>query len=271
MTRRTQVPIFGIAALLACTLEIPANLTATAANTASTSDASDESSATDESSTGEGTGPEAPACTQACPERCADVRVSLPSTEDGAYTLYAGGDPSRSWSAWCADMGDDSPSEYLILPMVGPGINYSHYVPAINQPRVAVITSFTRVRIDPVSFLVDINDRQFSHTVGNNAEGGQAITSMPYATARDCSGAKLARANIDLRQTPFSVPLAQFLISGHIATGLALTSYQNQVIDLRVGGECGTIGPNFADDPQFPFGHQDRFYLELEYSLGPQG
>lgn len=271
--RFTRLPVLGLAVLAACTLEVDANQTATvtggdAPSTSDTAGTSDSASTSDAPTTGPG----APTCgmagetdeAQQCPESCADVLAGAPGAADGAYTLYAGGDPTRPWQAWCVDMGD-TPAEYLILPMVGPGYNFSEYVPRPNTGTI-VMTTYTRVRIDPRSFLVDVSDQTFSSSVGSLMHDSTTVTSMPYAVAMDCVGALLGRANIDLRETPFMCPPEQFMMFGHLPERIVLPSSNYQVIDIRGSGECGYVGPNPGNNPDFPIDDLGGFYLQLLYA-----
>jgi hypothetical protein len=275
----TQFPVLGMAVLAACTLEVDTNHTATVTggdpvSTSDTAGTSASTSASNSTSDAPTTGPGVPTCgtagetdeTQQCPESCADVLAEAPGAADGAYTLYVRGDPTRPWQAWCVGMGD-MPAEYLILPMVGPGYNFSEYVPGPSTPGTTVRTTYSRIRIDPRSFLVDVSDQTFSSSVGSLVhDGSKAVTSMPYAVAMDCVGALLGRANIDLRETPFMCPPEQFMMFGHLPERIVLPSSNYQVIDIRGSGECGYVGPNPGNNPDFPIDDLGGFYLQLLYA-----
>lgn len=199
------------------------------------------------------------------PETCADVLAADPGAADGEYELYVGKDANKPWTAYCSDMAG-TPKEYLVLVNTQPGRNFSQYTAAKPQ-ETDVVTAFTRVRIDPKTLVVDIDDVTFSSSTGMLMHGQGAITSMPYAIAEGCSGANVADgvANVDLVGTPFKV-IDPFCTKGAGAAGEAVFSSGDQVVDLTGGGFCGWTGPTKGDgcvsDPQ---GKSSGFVLELEY------
>jgi hypothetical protein len=182
------------------------------------------------------------------PASCAEVLVGTPGAPDGEYTLHAANDPASPWQAWCLDM-DSTPREYLILAMTGDGRNFSEYVPGI-WPGTTVQTSYTRVRIDPYCFVVDISDQTFATSTGELAHGNVpvVVTSMPYGAAMDCvaPNSMTGRANIDLRGTPFAVPGEPYTADGNAVNWEVVPSFDGQVVDLRAGGYCGSIRPIFG-------------------------
>lgn len=198
------------------------------------------------------------------PQRCADVLVGTPGAADGEYTLYADNDPSLPWQAWCRDM-DQEPAEYLILPMSGDGLNFAQYT----ADGTTVRTTYSRVRIDPQSFLVDISDQTFSRSTGQAMVGMMVVTSIPYAVAMDYTGhtpEHLGLGNVDLRGTPFTVSSTQWFVFGQTPDGLAVPSWDDQVVDLQVAGAIGYIVPT-AVDPGCPCNNWGDFLLQLTYTL----
>lgn len=248
----------GLSLLTACTANLPVDLTATVTGS--------ETESTTGASTGEGstapTGTEGPIPS---PRSCAEVLVASPGAADGEYTLYADGDPARPWQAWCNQM-DKEPAEYLILPMSGDGINFSQYVSGDTTVR----TMYSRVRVDPHSFLVEIGDQTFARSTGQAMAGTIVVASLAYAVAMDATGhtpEHLGLGNIDLRGTPFTVSsTTQWSLFGFNADGSAAPSQDDQVVDLQVSGTLGYIVPT-AVDPGCPCNAWGGFLLQLAYTL----
>lgn len=196
---------------------------------------------------------------------------------DGEYTI----EPVEGvqFQVYCKDIAF-APKEYITLKNVGGDYNFSEYAAGRFAYGTTVRTSFTKLRIDPRSLLVDIDDLTFATSTGAINQGsptGLLITSMPYAVAMDCQSFRwrVGRANIDLTGTPFEVN-ADFFINGNwLGTALyttnstpdgeaiwldpegAVTSkvvgeaqtlpVTSKVVNLRGGGRCGGIGPRGYD------------------------
>jgi hypothetical protein len=179
---------------------------------------------------------------------CAQVRASVPSAADGAYELYVGGDWAKPWSAYCADM-DTAPLEYLELVATAAGSNFSGYpVGGFITTGTDVMTSYARVRLDPVTLRIDTGDGRFSVSTGSHPHGGDTVTSVCYATAMSCGGA-WGHANVDLTGTPFSVSPGTLVPAGNGASGRATYGPGNRRVDLAGGGTCGWVAPVGAVDP----------------------
>jgi len=197
---------------------------------------------------------------------CAEVKAKDPGAVDGEYTLHVAKDANKPWTAYCHDMAG-TPKEYLPLVNVQDGRNFSQYT-ASNPRHQDVVTRFTRVRIDPTSLIVDIDDLTFSSSTGMVLHGGP-VTSMPYAVAEGCAGPGVVDGvgNIDLVGTPFKV-VDPFCTKGANAAGKAVFSSNDQVVDLTGGGNCGWTGPTKGNDcvfdPQFK---NSGFVLDLAYVL----
>ena len=189
---------------------------------------------------------------------CRDVRTADSAASDGPTTLYAGGDPVRPWTAWCHDMAG-TPREYLTL-VAGPRANYSQYTVG---GRVGTRTSYTRVRIDPVRFLVDISDGTFSTSEGGFQGTETYVASMPYAVAMSCDDAPTGVGNLDLTATPFRVAEGAFFVGGYQASGTATYGASGQTVALAGGGYCGWIGP--GADLYNPVNDTGGFLLPLVY------
>ena len=202
------------------------------------------------------------------PETCADIQANDPGAADGEYELYVGGDPEKPWPAYCRDMAG-TPKEYLVLVSVVGDRNFSQYT-ASDPEETDLRTNFTRVRIDPITLVVDIDDLTFSTSMGLVNHGGP-VMSMPYAVAEGCAGGGVADgvANVDLVGTPFKV-IDPFCTKGSAPAGAAVFSSNDQVVDLTGGGNCGWTGPTKGDMCVFdPQKKNSGFVLELEY-IGAQ-
>ncbi|MBA3549550.1 MAG: hypothetical protein H0T76_23995 [Nannocystis sp.] len=163
---------------------------------------------------------------------------------------------------------DTDPVEYLPLVNVQEGRNFSHYRAGNNSPGTDVRTSFTHLRIDPITLLVDIDDFTFSSSIGALMHGEDAVTSMPYAVAESCDGQADGVANVDLVGTPFKLK-ESFCTAGFVPVGGAVLGMNDQVADITGGGGCGWSSPSngvqCTDNPQKI---NSGFVLDLEYTQG---
>ena len=131
------------------------------------------------------------------PATCTEIDAKVPGGGDGDVTLYIDGDPAKPWAAFCANS-----KEYLTLP-AGGTTNFAQYT----KTPTSVRTSYTRIRLDPVTRLVDISDQTYSSSTGTLMHGMTLVQSMPYGVAMDCAGnnQNTGVASIDLSGTPFAV------------------------------------------------------------------
>jgi hypothetical protein len=138
------------------------------------------------------------------------------------------------------------PKEYLPLVNVDADHNFSKY--ATKGPGTTVLTHFTRVRIDPLTLTVDIDDVTFSESTGMLMHV-VVVTSMPYGVAESCDGPGMANgaANIDLVGTPFKV-VDSFCTAGSGAAGDAVLGSDDQVDRPVEGREHVRLRP--ADQEQ---------------------
>jgi len=178
------------------------------------------------------------------PRQCEDVRAVVPGWDSGPAVLYLDGDAAKPWTAYCT--AEDR--EYLTLTQT----NYAMYKG--DQGEQDVRTTFTKIRIDPLTLLVDISDQSYSSSTGTLRHGsnGPLVTSMPYAVAMDCRGpgSTLGRAAIDLTGTPFVVD-DTFQVVGSAASGQVSTTDGGRRLDLTGGGNCGWNAPD--NTPYNPF------------------
>jgi hypothetical protein len=183
-----------------------------------------------------------------CPQ---DDAGSAPQTT----TLYVGGDPNQPWTAVCA--GGDA---YLPL---GSTTNVSSYPPGncatIGPGQSAgVTTTWTMLRIDPTTLMVDTADFTGATSSGATSEVSgdgsfqHEYTSMPYGATRSCvdQAPTSAGATIDLSDTHFAVASTQtWYPQGWSNTNKKNAPYggaapaSGKTISLSVGGYPAGISP----------------------------
>ena len=203
---------------------------------------------------------------------CAGVKEANPAAGDGDYYIAPGG---KLFQVYCHDMAGN-PREYLTLVNTAPGANYSLYGNVGGGPPANVTTRYTRIRIDPVTLLVNVADQAFATSSGFDCcIGSTFVTSMPYAHASSCwGGSDPGRANVDLTGLPFIVDDV-FTVRGWgpygSANGTSLpedfsaVAVQAAVVDLTGAGFCGGIGPTAEGGS---FNRFAGFDLQLAYTGG---
>ncbi|MEU8305285.1 GON domain-containing protein [Actinomadura sp. NPDC048955] len=170
---------------------------------------------------------------------CQQVRQNFPTAPNGIYLLHNG---AKLFTVYCADMAT-APKEYVTLEKTGQSENYSQYTAGGASPGTNVRTRFTRLRLDPATFIVDIGDLKYASSTGSlRHSGSTTVTSMPYAVAMSCTNTPVGEGNIDLRGTSVKVDNT-FATSGFNPSGSATVSPSAQVVTLRGGGSCGWIMP----------------------------
>jgi len=185
------------------------------------------------------------------PKTCADVAAQTTLANDTSVTLYANGDATKPWTALC-----HGGREYLTLP-AGASANYGQYTAGQKSPGTSVRTGYARVRLDPLTFKVDICDQTFASSTGSLTHDpgnvpGINVTSMPLGTAIDCSGddSHTGVGNIDLTGVPFVVT-ASWNKGGNSPGGTATMMNGGRVVAITGGGNCGWDAP--AGSPGNPF------------------
>jgi len=174
---------------------------------------------------------------------CAAIRNRNPSNDDGEYMLEKTVDGvSTEFKVWCHNM-DSDPKEYLSLTEN----NFSQYKAGGFRPGQTVQTTFTKIRFNVTSLMIDINDRTFSTSVGK-VNHDIDVTSMPFTVAADCSrnNGKTGRALINLSGTPFKA-IGGFSKGGWNSAGSARYDSSTNSWDIEGGGACGwyMANPNY--------------------------
>jgi hypothetical protein len=179
------------------------------------------------------------------PATCQDLK-NAGVLLDGESTLYLGNDLNRPWRAYCHNMSSISgtPAEYLTLSNTGGDYNFSQYTTGTSSPGTSVRTSYSKLRINPVTLNVNISDKTFASSTGELLHAWrETFTSMSYATAMSCGTTQTeGKANIDLQGTPFEVIPGQLMVRGNEAFGSITYSQGNQVVNQTGGGNCGWTG-----------------------------
>jgi hypothetical protein len=195
---------------------------------------------------------------------CTEVKARLGTATDGAYWIDPDLEGARytPFEVFCGAMTTASPKEYLQLvqtsqPSDLPTSNYSTY--ATGAPHASwtcdcgvVTTLFSKVRIDPVTLVVEIGDRTFSVFATTTQlaclqSKPNCPGTTPYALAQACvtNYDASGRANIDLRGTRFHVAgtgVAMFTANGFTPAGSATIDDAREVVELTGGGDCGWFG-----------------------------
>ena len=162
----------------------------------------------------------------------------FPKAPDGDYLILAAG--NRLMTVHCHYMATD-PRDYITLAQTGTSSNYSQYTAGGASPGTNVRTSFTKVRFNPTTLQVDINDLTFATSQGSLRHSGtEQVTSMPYGVAMSCDQANDGVGNIDLRGTPFAVA-DTFTVGGSDPHGSAVSSSEGQLVEMKGRGNCGWV------------------------------
>jgi hypothetical protein len=181
---------------------------------------------------------------------CAAIRALDPTAGDGNYTILGGPAPGQAFTVYCYDMAG-TPTEYLNLVNTASTANFSQYTAGGPAFGTDVRTSYTKLRLDPATLLVDTNDQTFATSTGFLVHPfNTPVYSMPYGSAMDCQDffSSTGIANIDLTGTPFTVA-STFSVGGFVPNGSIATSSNGQVVDLTGGGFCGWASLDGSFDP----------------------
>jgi hypothetical protein len=176
------------------------------------------------------------------PESCAAAGVA-----SGTVTLYVNGDPAKPWQATCVGT-----TSYLTLA----NKNYSSY-PANGSctTGTGVVTTWTRINVDPTTLLVNTVDYtgatsvNTTHEVSGNGTVTHEYTEMPYASARTCvqgapSTTGTPGAVIDLTGTPFAIGgTSAFTTAGYMGSSSVAPTAGGPTVDLFIGGYPAGISP----------------------------
>ncbi|PPK71230.1 GON domain-containing protein [Actinokineospora auranticolor] len=183
-------------------------------------------------------------------DSCAALRAVLPGAPDGNYILAGN---RYLLGVYCHDMAG-TPREYLNLSNTGASANFSQYTAGGAAPGTNVRSSFTKLRVNPKTLEVDINDLTFAASSGSLTHGSETVRSLPYGVGMACAGNGTSGiGNVDLRGTAFALN-SGFQPGGFQPFGTATVSPDGQVAALSGGGYCGWIAGPGAYNPFNPTG-----------------
>jgi hypothetical protein len=128
--------------------------------------------------------------------------------------------------------------------------NYASYRNDQNNGVFVVNTTYSKVRIDPCNFKVNITDITFA-TTKNTKPSPQPSEYMLFGTAGSCDDESTGNALIDLSGTPFHISDV-FITNGFACLGQATFSTSAQVASITGGGFCGATCPQSASGLQNP-------------------
>lgn len=205
-----------------------------------------------------------PAMDNYFPKQAKDLRDMYSAVGDGEYILYYQGNKNQPYQVWVKGMRGNEPKEYITVP---PG-NYSS-IPSDKtyyrwQSGKAMKTTYDRIRINPLTLVVDIHDSTYSTTTGGpisfypwskkpvkKRTKTETWTFSNYGATKNCNGKEdnnKSIARVDLRGTPFAVAEdVKWEIGGHNADnkGYARLSWENQVVTIKASnGSSGWAKPS---------------------------
>eukprot|EP00729_Bicosta_minor_P009787 gene9787-32289_t len=200
---------------------------------------------------------------------CAQVLYRDPAAVDGEFQLHC---PLAgvTFSAYCYGMKTGSPKEYLTLPR-GPEHNFASYLcgkycKSAGAGYSTLLTSFTKVRINPCRLTIDILDFTFSKSTGKVRQelGNVDKTRAPVGTAAACEAnqgsSSSGLGSLDFGGTPFVIK-SGWKLAGNAVFGSHVFSASRGSVRLEGGGYCGGIEPDafneWAPEPT-------RWSIELE-------
>lgn len=180
---------------------------------------------------------------------------------DGTYTLDPDNTgPLKPFAVYCHNMSLGTPEEYL---------TFAHSA-ATNEPDSNYVKvggggacgcpdaykQFTRVRLDVATLTIVASDLTFTFlrtpsvsSCWQQSSGAckNAWITSPYGIAFDCvsSYSNTGQANVDLRDTPFSLdPSVVWNYWGASANGTSSINPERTVANVTGGGFCGTNVPS---------------------------
>mmetsp|Transcript_30983 Transcript_30983/g.81101 ORF Transcript_30983/g.81101 Transcript_30983/m.81101 type:complete len:520 (+) Transcript_30983:49-1608(+) len=180
---------------------------------------------------------------------CQEVLYEDPTARDGEYLLHCP-EAGVTLSVWCHGMGTESPREYLSLPFEG---NYAEYLcgPRCKErhPTSSTVTTvYAKVRLNPCSLEVDVQDRTFASSTGSITHGDDKIETVPFGVAASCEDAGGAmthpgKSMIDLGGTALMVESTWTHQGEDSYAKVTFTDMHHQQATIEGGGFCGQASP----------------------------
>lgn len=185
------------------------------------------------------------------PQTAAEIHGMYSTLGDGEYKLYYQGKEDQPYRVHISDLQSNDPKEYLML--------YNNNYSGISSDKTYykgkdITTTYTAIRINPVTLEINIHDNTQSETVGGpidfypygSKEIKETFTHSNYGSAMDCNSKgpnNNSVAKIDLRGTSFAVHNdVQWEIGGHgtVSGGYSKFTMGRQVVDIKAAN--GTSG-----------------------------
>lgn len=205
-----------------------------------------------------------PDVTAKLPVSCADQQQLYRQKEDQDYTMFLDQDLTKSYKLFCRDMAPgQTPLNYVNLgsqSQTQSVVDYTDSQLSTNSGAALSgkqTTTFTRIRIDPSTLIVNPNDVTYATSTGflvrngvaNNAAGTAPAISLGVAgQCRPEVGAVNPMATIDLSFTPFvfNTAATSFISSGwdQREAGVATASADKKTYSITAGrGWCSGTEP----------------------------
>jgi hypothetical protein len=184
------------------------------------------------------------------PKSCADV----PSADGQDVTLYWDGDPTKPYDAHCLAGG----ATYVLLNDTSGGTTSTYPLGTANCTRLAsgqtksVTTTWTMLRFDPTTKLVDTGDYAGATSAGGTHEtsGNGSINNdylkMPFASGRNCDqgGGSATVATIDLTKTKLGVSGVQAWSQDGFQGNESVTADgKRKKLSLKIAGYSAGVSP----------------------------
>ncbi|XP_046474608.1 A disintegrin and metalloproteinase with thrombospondin motifs 9 isoform X1 [Neodiprion pinetum] len=178
---------------------------------------------------------------------CLEAKKKFKTTQDGEYLLIIGG---KNMSIYCHNMTGDQPLEYLTLAS-GDHENFAEiYDKRLLDPRTCPFngqrndnckcanytgstsgrTMFRRIRLDPRTLIVDVDDFTFSWTKGSKR--------VEFGKAGDCySSAQCPQGQFSINLVGTQLGLSPTL--SWVSQGSMTSRIINKINQQKVVGKCG--------------------------------
>ena len=169
---------------------------------------------------------------------CQEIVNSGFSKGDGNYIIDSDGTGENpSFEVYCYEM-DSVPKEYLNLVHTDDQSNFSYHG-GYNDNKRKTFTRFKRIRINPTSLEIDLNDTTFTDVEQlDDGEAGLLSYGKAYCCASindDCGS-----ANVNLKGTPFRLAIIDITCGGWgFSEGTKNISPDKQEVYFTGGGYCG--------------------------------
>lgn len=192
----------------------------------------------------------------AYPRSCMALYRAGQFTGDGEYTIQP---RDVAIQVYCHALHPDGwPVDFITLKNTGGDFNFGMHAAGGGVSGTDVRTSYTKVRFDPSTMMIDIADMTFASSSGTVYYGTSPVTTMPLGVAMDCAypGSSTGVGNIDLTGTGYEIDDV-FFTQGYAPAGsvtfngvtIPLPATEDLVevkrtaaVTIHGGGHCGAAG-----------------------------